>query len=366
MQLRDVVSRLEHLAPPELAESWDNTGLLLGDLESPVQRVLTCLTITPDVVDEALREHSDLIVSHHPILFRPVQKLTMQTADGRVLWPLVRAGIAVYSPHTCWDNAPLGINQQLAELLDLQDVESLRPQKSPTQYKLITSVPTTDLERVQRVLWSAGCGVIGDYEQCSFYSPGSGTFRGNLHSDPTIGSPGQLEHVAELKLEVVCPASRLATAVAELRTAHSYEEPAIDVIPLESLPGPHGSGRKGRLLSPLTLRELVELVQQRLDCPGLQFVGDPQTSIQSVGVACGAAAEYWKDARQAGCQVLLTGEARFHAALEVRDAGFAMIVAGHDATERFAMHRLASLLMQHCPGVTAAASASERDPLQSP
>ncbi len=365
MHLRHLITHLESLAPPRLAELWDNTGLLLGDRNAEVNHVLTCLTLTPDVAAEAADVGAQLVVTHHPLLFKPVQRMTADTAEGRTLLWLARHGIAVYSPHTAWDNAPQGINQQLAELLELTDIVPLRPKLAGAAYKLVTFVPLSDLERVQRALWQAGCGVIGKYDNCSFTSSGTGTFFGSPETHPTIGAAGQLEQVSEQKLEVLCPQSRLAAALTALRGAHAYEEPAIDIIPLESLPDGSGAGRAGRWPGPATLAEVVERVRQRLSCPGLQFVGDPRQLVERAGVACGSAADFWPDARRVGCQVLLTGEARFHAALEVRDAGFAMIVAGHYATERFAMERLADLLMARCAGISAAASQVERDPLTS-
>lgn len=365
MRLHDTVAVLENLAPPALSESWDNTGLLLGDHTADVTRVLTCLTLTPDVAVEAVSVGAQLVVTHHPLMFKPVQRITADAPDGRTLLTLLRAGIAVYSPHTAWDNAPLGINQQLADLCGLQDITPLRRLPSHAQMKLVTFVPRDHLERVQEALWAAGCGVIGDYRKCSFVLDGTGTFFGEESANPAVGQPGRLEHVAESRLDVVCAADNIHTAIAALRSAHPYEEPAFDIHPLHSLPGDSGAGRCGRLPRPMTLRELAAQISQRLNPAGLQFAGDPDRKIERLGIACGAAAEFWKDARKAGCQALLTGETRFHVALECREAGFGLIVAGHYATERHGMERMAALLAEQCPGIMVTASAVERDPLQS-
>lgn len=362
MQLDGLIAVLETLAPPQLAESWDNTGLLLGDAAAEVTRVLTCLTLTPDVADEAVAVGAQLVVTHHPLMFKPIQRMTTYSSEGRTLWTLASHGIAVYSPHTAWDSAPRGINQQLAELLELTDIAPLRRQPSPAQFKLITSLPESNLEAVQRALWDAGCGVIGDYRHCSFTFPGTGTFQGSESSHPAIGEPGRFERVEEIRLEVVCLRTELPAALAALRMAHVYEEPAIDLVALESAPSEQGAGRCGRLPVPLRLHELADLIRTRLQAHTLQMVGNPQAVIERVGIACGSAAEFWRDARKAGCQVLLTGEARFHAGLEVRDAGLSMIVAGHYATERLAMTRMAELLTEACPSLIATASKVECDP----
>lgn len=362
MYLSQVIQTLEALAPPRLSEAWDNTGLLLGDRQQSVSRVLTCLTLTPDVAAEAVAAGAQLVVSHHPLMFKPIQRVTTDTDEGRTLWQLATHGIAVYSPHTAWDSAPQGINQQLAEGLGLTEIQPLRPLPDETQVKLITFVPEGDLERVQTALWDAGCGRIGAYERCSFSSAGTGTFYGTEGTDPTVGQAGRLERAPELKLEVVCPKRRLTAAVTALRAAHSYEEPALDVVPLEMLSGKEGAGRMGCLSSATTLKSFLNEVRNLLPGSSLQVVGSPDLSVHRVAVACGSAAEFWKDARKLGCQVLLTGESRFHTGLEVREAGMGLIVAGHYATERFAMERLAQLLSDLCPELTVTASATESDP----
>ena len=247
MLLSQIISALEQLAPPTLPEDWDNTGLLLGDPAQSVDRVLTCLTLTGDVADEAVAAQSQLIVTHHPLLFKPVQKLTTATPEGRTILKLLQHGIAVYSPHTSWDNAPQGINQQLAELLGLTNIRPLRPRSASLGCKIVVYVPETALGAVQEALWSAGAGGIGDYTRCSFYGPGTGTFQGNESTNPTVGKPGQFEVASEVRLEVLCPPSRLPAALAALRAAHPYEEPAIDVLTLAATPDGSGAGRIGEL-----------------------------------------------------------------------------------------------------------------------
>jgi len=362
MRLNDVIAVLEALAPLSLAESWDNVGLLVGDRSGNVSRILTCLTLTPDVADEAVRTGAQLIVTHHPVLFKAVQRLTSDTVEGRTLLNLLRHDIAVFSPHTAWDNAPQGINRQLAELLDLTDIHPLRPQPRD-ELKIVTFVPAENLSAVQRAVWDVGGGVIGEYRDCSFVLEGTGTFFGSDAANPAVGQAGRLEEVAESRVEFVCPASLLTSALTALRQAHPYEEPAIDVYPLRSTATDGGSGRCGRLTTPMSLRDLSRRVQERLPAARIEIVGDPTLKIERLGIACGAAAEYWKDALRNGCQALLTGEARFHTAIEIRDAGFAMILAGHYATERLGMERLAELLARECPGVAVTASDAERDPL---
>ncbi len=363
MQLTEILSVLEQLAPLELAESWDNVGLLLGDRQAEVTRALTCLTLTPDVAEEAIQNGATLIVTHHPILFKPVQRLTAETTEGRMLGRLLLHGIAVYSPHTAWDNAPHGINQQLAERLGLHDIVPLRP-RTLAEVKLVTFVPAESVRSVQQALWEAGAGVIGGYRCCSFITPGTGSFHGDVLTNPAVGQAGRLEEVAELRLEVVCPAAELNAALTALRQAHPYETPAIDVIPLQSLTQRGGAGRGGSLPEPLSLDELANRICERLGLGWVELVGSSSMPITKLGIACGSAAEFWKDARRSGCDALLTGEGRFHSALEVRAAGFSMLLAGHYATERSGIEALASEIATACPGLHINPSQAEHSPLR--
>lgn len=362
--VRDVCDYLKSIAPLNMAEDWDNVGLLLGDESTDLTTVITCLTLTIDVAEEAVNRKAGLIVTHHPVLFKPVKKVTVETAEGRTILKLLRHGVAVYSPHTAWDNAAGGINQQLAEMLDLEEIASLRPRITADQVKLVTFVPPPQLDLVRQALWDAGAGTVGNYHHCSFNIGGTGTFFGSESTNPAVGTAGQLEFVDEIRLEVVCSPKILDRALSALRSAHPYEEPAIDVYSVKVPTDGMGAGRYGALVTPMTLAELVQLISDRLRQRFVQFTGDPSKMIGRLGIACGAAAEFLRDAHRAGCQALLTGEARFHACLEANDLGLGMILPGHFATERFSMEILAKRLTSQFPNLVFTASQNERDPVQ--
>ncbi|MBO0699685.1 MAG: Nif3-like dinuclear metal center hexameric protein [Zavarzinella sp.] len=355
---------LDQFAPPALAADWDNVGLLFGDEAAEVERVLTCLTVTPAVVGEAVAEKADLIVSHHPILFRGAKRLSTASADGRLLWPLARAGVAVYSPHTAFDNTTGGINDSLARRLGLTDVVPLRPRDGERKCKVVVFVPDADLGKVSDAMFGAGAGVIGQYEQCSFRLAGTGTFFGTEGTNPTVGEKGRREDVSEWRLEVVCPEAVLPGVLKAMRAAHSYEEPAFDVYPLKPLPGPGGEGRIGLLPSPVSLKELAAAVKRSLSAGATQVVGDLDRPVRRVAIACGAAGEFLSDAAKAKADVFLTGEMRFHDYLSAEAQGIALILPGHYATERPAVEELAARLGQEFPDLVVWPSRRETDPVK--
>ncbi len=363
LTIRTVMDFLQQFAPLELAADWDNVGLLLGGDAAPAQRIMTCLTVTPETTAEAISEKVQLLISHHPILYRPVQKMTTTNPAGRLPWELAKAGIAVYSPHTALDNTPGGINDLLARRLGLADVRPLRRQETAA-CQVVVFVPEADWARVAEAMFAAGAGNIGQYSQCSFRSSGTGTFFGSEQSNPTVGQKGRREEVNELRLEAVCPLAKVDKVVAALRLAHSYEEPAVDVYPLRPTGSKHGQGRVGHLPQPLTLGGLANLVQNQLQAKLVQVVGQTNRPITQVAIACGAGGEFLNDAVGAGADALLTGEARFHECLAAQSLGLALLLPGHYASERCGIEELAALLQQQWPQTTTWASRAESDPLQ--
>lgn len=358
----EIAASLEAFAPTQTAADWDNVGLLLGDPAAPVERLMTCLTVTPDVVQEAVAGRVNLIVAHHPILFRGAKRLTADRGDGRVVLPLARAGIAVYSPHTAFDNCAGGVNDILCRRLGVSDPQPLRPRAGPREFKLAVYVPDADLAKVSDALFGAGAGVIGKYEQCSFRVPGKGTFFGGDDTNPAVGKKGRREETDEWRLEVVLPEAKVAAAVRAMRAAHSYEEPAFDIYQLSAgLSG--GEGRVGMLPKATTLGAFVARVKTELGATAAQVGGDLKKSVRRVAVACGAAGELLIDSVRAEADVFLTGEMRFHDALAARAAGVAVVVPGHYATERPAVEDLAGKLAADFPALAAWASRRETDPL---
>jgi dinuclear metal center YbgI/SA1388 family protein len=373
----DITEWLDQFAPSRLAEPWDNVGLLWGDPGAPADRVMTCLTVTPMSADEAVREHVGLIVSHHPVLFRGTKKIRADLPETGYLWKLARAGIAIASPHTAFDNAHEGINDILCRRLGLLEVAPLRPLSTnptvpsiaPRSFKVVVFTPEAKREAVSAAAFAAGAGRIGAYEQCSFASPGEGTFFGTDLANPTVGERGRRETVRELRLEFVCPARQLASVLVSIRAHHSYEEPAIDVYPLHdeierAANRPTGAGRVGTHTETRPLEQFAMLVGSALGRIPVAMTGDPNRLVRRVAVACGAGDDFLTDAVRAGADVLLTGEARFHRALEAEALGIGLLTAGHYATERPGVEELAEKIAVAFRAVTVWPSRDERDPLR--
>jgi dinuclear metal center YbgI/SA1388 family protein len=369
----DVSAWLEQFAPSALAEPWDNVGLLWGDPGALVDRVMTCLTVTPTSAAEAIREQANLIISHHPVLFREVKKIRADMPETGYLWKLARAGIAIASPHTAFDNTHDGINDILCRRLGLTKVVPLRPvftnSSSPSNafqsVKVVVFTPEGEREAVSSAAFAAGAGRVGAYDECSFAISGEGTFFGTEEANPTVGERGRRMAVRELRLEFICPLRKLAGVLASVRAHHSYEEPAIDVYPLHESTidgtGPAGAGRIGRYGQARGLEEFAVLAGRVLGRVPVAFAGDSKRPVQRVAVACGAGDDFLKDAARAGADVLLTGEARFHRALEAEALGVGLVTAGHYATERLGIEELAEKTALAFPSVTVWPSRDERD-----
>ncbi len=325
--------------PPTDAADWDRVGLQVGDPSWEVERVLVALDVTSEVVAEAADGPLTLVLAHHPLLFQPLERLTPETAAGRIALAAAGARVAVLAAHTNLDVAVdgAGTSDPVADLLDLDGAVPLRPDhREADEVKLVTFVPASHVDAVLDALAAAGAGVIGDYVRCSFRVGGTGTFRPGAGTDPYAGSVGEDNEEAEDRLEIVVPRHRLAAAVRALVAAHPYEEVAYDVHPLVR-GGTVGLGRLGRLPRPTRLGELADRIRAELPAPHLRAAGDPQREVERVAVVGGAGASLIAAARGAGADVLVTGDLKHHEVLDALELGLALIDAGHHATEAAAM-----------------------------
>ncbi len=359
----DVCAVMERAAPLGLAQDWDNVGLLAGDRNAAVERVLMCIDMTGAVVDEAIRKRVQFVMAYHPVLFKAVSRLTWPSdeTDGLV-FRCVANGIAVYSMHTALDAAEGGTNDVLADMCGVGETEPFEYVGGESgKVKVVVFVPEGEADAVAGAMFEAGAGWIGDYERCSFRIPGTGTFLGGEETEPAIGLAGRYETVKEVRVEMVVKRRDLPAVVEALRTAHSYEEPAFDVYPLVGEPV-RGIGRVGTLTKATTLKGLVRKLKRATGAVNVQTVGDVDGAAKRVVVCVGAAGS-WLFALGIGAgDVVVTGEIRHHDALAIARRGASAIALGHWASERPVLAPLAELLGGMMDGVRVDVSEADCDP----
>jgi len=326
---------MERLAPASLAEDWDNIGLQVGSRRDQASSVLVTLNITGEVLDEAAAQGCGIILTHHPLIFQPVATVSDDTATGRLVRRASREDITIIAAHTNLDSAKGGLADTMAGLMDLRQVSPLRGATCDWS-KLVVFVPAADLDRVRESLFDAGAGAIGDYRHCSWFTEGTGTFLPMEGSNPAVGQVGRDEQTPEMRLETVFPSRKVDEVVKALVAAHSYEEPAYDIYPLETRRHDAGSGRVGELPSRMRLADLAAMLAEIFGMRGARFVGDPDMPVRKAALVPGSGAGYITLA--AGkADVLVTGDFKYHDAALGKELGLGLINLPHDISERTAL-----------------------------
>ena len=343
--IHDLVGLVNALYPAELAEDWDNVGLQVGDPKAGLSRVMVALDATPAAVQAARDAGAQALLTHHPLIFKPIKKLTPQDAVGQVLWQAIKDGVAIVSAHTNLDCAVDGLNSWLAEELDVQQSVPLL-QSSGDYLKLIVFVPTDHQDTVADALFAAGAGHIGDYDQCSFRTAGIGTFRPGDGTDPFIGEVGKAEKAEEVRLETIVPKSRLSWALEKMVKAHPYEEVAYDLVPLQNQVPGAGLGRIGRLAEKTSLEDFLAQVKSVLGCDHIRVCGADSELVHKVALCGGSGASLLMAAHRQGADVLVTGDAKYHDARQAEELGIVLVDAGHFATERLMIDRTVETLRE--------------------
>lgn len=343
----DLMTALGEIAPPTMAFEWDRIGLQVGSLSHPVSRVAVSLDSGLSALRWAAGQDCQALVAHHPIVWDPMKTVTDADATGARVIEAARLGLAVVAAHTNWDCAPGGVNDTLASALGLFGVAPFGSTPEARRFKLVTFVPRGSEATVLDAVSGAGAGRIGEYSRCAFWSEGTGTFVGGPGTNPIVGRPGQVESVDEIRLETVVGAADLRAVIAALRESHPYEEPAFDVFPLAPA-GDLPIGRYGRLPAPMRLSEFVAHVDGVLATRSMAWGGG--RAVERVAVVGGSAADEWR-AAAAVADVLVTGEVPHHVSVEAAEEGFALLAAGHYATEQPGAAALAERLAQALPGI---------------
>jgi len=366
-RIQDLVGLIHKLYAPELAEAWDNVGLQVGDPGRSLDRVMVALDPGLEAVEAARDAGAQALVTHHPLLFKPVKRLTPDDAVGKVLWTAVRDDVAIISAHTNLDCAVDGLNSWLAEKMSVKQAVPLQT-VAGDYLKLVVFVPVGHEEAVAEALFSAGGGQIGAYDQCSFRSSGEGTFRPGPGTQPYIGTVGQREKTEEVRLETIIPKRKLLRVLEKMQKSHPYEEVAYDLLPLQNQVPGAGLGRIGKLAQQTTLGEFAAGVKKSLGCDQLRLIGADQMPIRKVALCGGSGAFLLQTAHRQGADVLVTGDVKYHEARQAEELGIALIDAGHFATEQLMIEQVTQSLQAAARqlnwGVAFEAYTGEEDPFR--
>ena len=361
VKIKDIADALEMFAPLPLQDGFDNAGLQIGLTEAEVTGVLLCLDVTEAVVDEAVASGCNLIVSHHPLIFSPLKRITGGNYIERCVIKALANGIAIYSAHTNIDNAPGGVNYRIAEKLGLQNVRILVP-KEDALLKLAVYVPASAADAVRSALFAAGCGNIGNYDSCSYNVNGFGTFKANEGCNPFCGEVGELHREEEVRIETVLPAYLKNKVIAALLKAHPYEEPAYDIYQLKNGWGSVGSGVIGELSAECDEVELLQCVKERFNVGSVRHTPLLGKRVKRVALCGGAGGSFAGAAMAAGADVYITGEARYH---DLFNYAGRMVVAviGHYESEQYTMDIFREVIEKACPGVRVQATTVNTNPV---
>jgi len=348
MQVKDIAQAIEAFAPLRYQETYDNCGLQVGNLQQELSGVLLSLDVTEAVVDEAISRNCNMIVAHHPLIFSGLKSISGRTYIERIVYKAIRNDIAIYAAHTNMDNMRAGVNAKIAEKLGLRDTRILS-MKEDTLYKFYTYAPLAAADKVRDALFAVGAGDIGKYRECSFNTPGNGTFQPDANADPAIGTAGgPREWVDEVKIELIVPAHLESTILSTLFAVHPYEEVAYEMIALRNKNQDIGAGMVGTLPQPMAEEAFLQLVKERMKTDCIRHTALRGKEVHKVAVCGGSGSFLLRDAIAAGADCFITGDFKYH---QFFDADSRIIIAdiGHYESEQFTIELFQTLLNKKFP-----------------
>lgn len=329
----EVFKVIERWAPQHFAYDWDHVGLQVGSQVDETNKVMVTLDVLQSVVDEAIEKGVNLIVAHHPLLFRPLKKIDFQSVKGKIVKKLIEHNITVYAAHTNLDIAESGVNDLLLDKLGIENRKPLITTHKEQLIKLVVFVPLSHVEEVRNALGEAGAGHIGNYSHCTFQTKGHGTFMPLEGTNPYIGTKHQLEIVDEMRIETIVSEKDVSRVLHAMKKAHPYEEVAYDLYPLNNEGKTYGLGRIGKLEQAVTLEAFVDKVKKAYHVNALRVTGDMNKQVQKIAVIGGSGEKYMERAKLLGADVLITGDVTFHIAQDAEEMGLAIIDPGHYVEE---------------------------------
>ncbi|MFA8433670.1 MAG: Nif3-like dinuclear metal center hexameric protein [Marinifilaceae bacterium] len=333
MKVRDIVSAIEEMAPLSYQESYDNAGLIVGRPQDEVTGVLICLDVVEKVVEEAKAKGANLIIAHHPIVFKGLKRFNGNNYVERTVMAAIREGIAIYAAHTNLDAVQGGVNSRICEKLGLEDPRVLSPIEGDLK-KLVTFIPTDHAEMVRNALFDAGAGCIGNYDSCSYNLEGTGSFRGGENTQPFVGKQGVVHLEPEVRVETIFPRHLQGKVLSALQDAHPYEEVAYDIYSLDNANTQVGIGMVGELSEPMDTMDFLSKVKEVFEAGVVRYTSIVKPQISRVAVCGGSGSFLLKNAIAAQADIFITGDFKYH---EFFDAEDRIVIAdiGHFESEQF-------------------------------
>ncbi|NSW46483.1 MAG: Nif3-like dinuclear metal center hexameric protein [Bacteroidales bacterium] len=331
MKIKELIKSIEQLYPLAFQESYDNSGSQISFPENEINGILICLDITEQVIDEAIAKQCNLIISHHPLLFKTLKKINPETHQGRIVIKAIQNQVSIYAIHTNFDSSMQGTNRILADLLQLQNIEILEPVQHQLK-KLVTYVPHDYAEIVRKALFDAGAGQIGNYDSCSYNVEGYGTFKANEGCNPYVGAINEEHHEPETRIETIFPAYLQNKIVSALLDTHPYEEVAYDIYMLENTYSQVGIGIIGYLLDPMSVLAFQQYVKQKIGCKVIRYNKSEKNIIQKVALCSGSGASYIQAAIKNNADAFITADLKYHDFTDC-PSSLLLIDAGHFETE---------------------------------
>lgn len=360
MKLQEIISILEFWAPIAYQESYDNSGLLVGNSDVEVTKALITLDCIEAVVEEAIQLNCNLIIAHHPIIFSGLKRLTGKNYVERTILKAIKNDIAIYAIHTNLDNIYTGVNAMMAEKLKLKDTRILSP-KQELLRKLVTYVPRADFEKLSRSIFDAGAGHIGNYSDCGFSSTGIGSFMGNENSQPAIGKPKQLEKLEEVKFETIFPAHLENKIIHTLKANHPYEEVAYDIYSLENVHTQVGSGMIGELAQEMDYMEFLNRVKSIFQLHSIRYSSLPK-NIQKIALCGGSGSFLRYEAKASGADVFISSDFKYHEWFDA-ESKIGYIDIGHYESERFTLELISKYLKKNAVSLQSEISKVNTNPV---
>ncbi len=362
MKIKEILSVLEEMAPLAYAEDFDNVGLLVGNQNNQCNGVLVCHDALENVIDEAISKNCNLIVCFHPILFSGLKKITGKNYVERSIIKAIKNDIAIYAVHTALDNHQNGVNKIFCDALGLINTKVLVPKQNFIR-KLVTYAPTENADNVRNALFSAGAGNIGNYENCSFNSDGTGTYKGNQNSNPVVGERGELVSASETKIEVTFEKYLESKILKALFENHIYEEVAYEVYDLQNSHQNIGLGMIGELQTAMSEDDFLQMVKDKMQANGIRHSEFLNKNIKKVAVLGGAGSFAIRNAINSLADVYITSDLKYHQFYEAENA-ILLADIGHFESERYTKNYIVDYLTKKIPNFAIILSEENTNPVK--